>query len=63
MTISPCGVYLLYGGPFMFILLKLQLVCQFGIVEIHFLFISCLYSCFGTLPEFCIFPSQMFFLL
>ena len=42
-----------------------QLVCKLGIVEVNFLLISCLYSYFDTLPEFCqlFFISKMIFAL
>ena len=42
---------------------KWQLVCKFGIVEGNFLSISCLCSCFCTLPNFCLlfFLSILFY--
>ena len=42
-----------------------QFVCKLGIMEVNFLLISCLYSYFDTLPEFCqlFFISKMIFTL
>ena len=50
---SPVCMYKCWSSP-MFMFLKWPLVCNFGIVEITFLLTSCLYSCFCTLPKFCL---------
>ena len=45
---------------FMFIVLKWQLVCKFGIVERIFLLITCLNSCLVHYPKSCLFSSRSF---
>ena len=54
---------LLYDGPPLGLIFKWWLMCKFGTVESDFLLISCLYSCFYTLPKLCPFflPLKWFY--